>query len=94
MPSISAQFSLLTLHLEVAWVYIVAVGNKRCRGVLTRADLDKALSPYLDSKSEQQRDLLTLDKRIHQVMYKKFYAFQENTALSEIAPYYEAKPMQ
>jgi hypothetical protein len=22
MPSISAQFSLLTLHLEVAWVYI------------------------------------------------------------------------
>jgi hypothetical protein len=21
MPSISAQFSLLTLHLEVAWVY-------------------------------------------------------------------------
>jgi hypothetical protein len=24
MPSISAQFSLLTLHLEVAWVYITA----------------------------------------------------------------------
>jgi hypothetical protein len=25
MPNISAQFSLLTLHLEVSWVYMVAV---------------------------------------------------------------------
>ncbi|WP_232772548.1 CBS domain-containing protein [Psychromonas sp. Urea-02u-13] len=85
--SISADERLLEAKeafTEHALTYLVAVGNKRCRGVLTRADLDKALSPYLDSKSEQQRDLLTLDKRIHQVMHKKFYTFQEHAALSEV----------
>jgi PAS domain S-box-containing protein len=64
--------------------YLIVVDKKRCQGVLTRTDLDKALSPYLDTQSEQQRDLLTLEKRIHQTMHKKFYAFQENSLLNGI----------
>ncbi len=29
MPSISVQFALLTLHLEVAWVYVYKRINRR-----------------------------------------------------------------
>jgi PAS domain S-box-containing protein len=64
--------------------YLVVIDHKRCLGILTTADLDKALSPYLDTKSEQQRDLLTLEKRIHQIMHKKYYSFKENSPLSNI----------
>ena len=48
--------------------YLVVLEKSHYRGVIHEADICAALSPYLDTKAEQQRDILTLDKRVHQVM--------------------------
>ncbi|WP_413701253.1 EAL domain-containing protein [Psychromonas sp. KJ10-10] len=64
--------------------YLVVLEKRRCVGVLARSELNKALSPYLGTKSEQKRDLLTLEKRIHQVMRKEIFTFKENTPVEEI----------
>ncbi|WP_413699498.1 CBS domain-containing protein [Psychromonas sp. KJ10-10] len=64
--------------------HLLVIEKNKCIGVLTKANLDKVLSPYLDTKSEQQRDLLTLEKRVHQVINKAFFAFQDTTEITEI----------
>jgi PAS domain S-box-containing protein len=64
--------------------FLLVLEKNKCIGILTRANLDKALSPYLDTQSEQHRDLLTLEKRIHQVINKTFYAFEETSLVLEI----------
>lgn len=40
-------------------------------GILSDKDLFKALSPYLDSLAENQRDRDTLARRVHQVMTRQ-----------------------
>lgn len=40
-------------------------------GILSDKDLYKALSPYLDSLAENQRDRDTLARRVHQVMTRQ-----------------------
>tara|TARA_R110001583_G_scaffold69129_1_gene196153 strand:- start:1423 stop:3876 length:2454 start_codon:yes stop_codon:yes gene_type:complete len=64
--------------------YLLVLERRRCVGVLLKSELDKALSPYLGTKSEQKRDLLTLEKRIHQVMHKDIHTFKENDSLEAI----------
>tara|TARA_R110001583_G_scaffold16561_22_gene67994 strand:+ start:6104 stop:8557 length:2454 start_codon:yes stop_codon:yes gene_type:complete len=64
--------------------YLLVLEKRKCIGILTRANLDKALSPYIDTKSEQQRDLLTLEKRIHQIINKTFYTFKETAYVYEV----------
>jgi hypothetical protein len=52
MPSILAQFALLTLHLEVSWVYI-AVSKKS--PLLARIDdISQALRSMVDEGEIQQ----------------------------------------
>ena len=40
-------------------------------GVISDRDVLKALSPYLDTISEQERDQVTLNKKTHQVMSRQ-----------------------
>ncbi|MCE2572858.1 EAL domain-containing protein [Motilimonas eburnea] len=62
--------------------HLVVIENSQCRGILTRSQLMAELSPYLDTKSEQQRDKLTLNKRIHQVMNKNPKTLPSNTPIA------------
>ncbi len=47
---------------------VLVVEDSILRGVVSDRDVLKALSPYLDTASEQARDLQTLRRPVHQVM--------------------------
>lgn len=49
---------------------LVVEGDELC-GVISERDLLRASSPFLDTPSEQNRDLATLRKRAHQIMSRK-----------------------
>lgn len=59
--------------LEYPSHYLVVIEGSRCRGILHEAELNAAVSPYLGTEAEQQRDLQTLNRRVHQVMKKGGY---------------------
>jgi len=40
-------------------------------GILTKKDMEFAISPFVGQKAELPRDVQTLDKRIHQVMTRE-----------------------
>ena len=55
-------FELRSFH------HLAVVENGQLVGVVSDRDLLKAVSPNLDSPSETMKDLLTLNKRVHQIM--------------------------
>ena len=59
---------LKTLFERHSIQHLVVIENSQCQGIVDRAALYEAISPYLNSKSEQQRDTITLNKRAHQIM--------------------------
>jgi PAS domain S-box-containing protein len=63
--------------------YLLIVENSRCVGILHASDMYAVLSPYLDTKAEQHRDTVTLDKRAHQVMKKDFHTLNINSPIEE-----------
>ena len=51
--------------------HLLVVEDGELRGVISDRDVLKALSPFLNTPVEQNRDLATLDKRSHQIMSRK-----------------------
>ena len=57
---------------EVRFHHLVVINEKyKVVGVISDRDVLKALSPYLDTTSEQERDQVTLNKKTHQVMSRQ-----------------------
>ena len=57
---------------EVRFHHLVVINEKyKVVGVISDRDVLKALSPYLDTISEQERDQVTLNKKTHQVMSRQ-----------------------
>ena len=54
-------------------------------GILSDKDLYKALSPYLESPGENQRDRDTLSRRVHQVMSRDLVTVAPECPLEEAA---------
>ena len=48
--------------------HLLVVNDTRLLGVVSDRDLFKALSPHLGTAAETQRDLNSLDKKVHQIM--------------------------
>lgn len=63
---------------------LIVTENSKCHGILRAAQVDAALSPYLGTKSEQTRDLATLQKRAHQIMNKEFHSIHFSTPLQQV----------
>jgi acetoin utilization protein AcuB len=51
--------------------HLLVVEDDELCGVISDRDLLKASSPFLNTPSEQNRDLATLRKRAHQIMSRK-----------------------
>ena len=51
--------------------HLLVVEEDELCGVISDRDVVKALSPFLNTPSEQTRDLTTLRKRAHQIMSRK-----------------------
>jgi acetoin utilization protein AcuB len=51
--------------------HLLVIEDEKLFGVISDRDVLKALSPFLNTFSEQDRDLSTLKKRAHQIMSRK-----------------------
>ena len=61
---------------------LVLEDNELC-GVISDRDLLKALSPFLNTTAEQNRDLWTLKKRAHQIMSREPITVAEDVNVDE-----------
>ena len=59
------------LFLAAPFHHLLVMEGEELVGILSDKDLYKALSPYLGSSSENQRDRDTLQRRVHQVMTRQ-----------------------
>lgn len=50
---------------------LVLDAEKKVAGVISDRDLLRALSPYIGTASENARDIVTLRKRVHQIMTRR-----------------------
>jgi len=60
--------------------HLFVVDNNELIGVISDRDLFKALSPFLKTPAEQNRDLATLKKRAHQIMSRKPVTVKKGTS--------------
>ena len=60
--TIRKLFSKYEIH------HVVVLDDNRLVGVISDRDLLRAISPFVGTLSERQRDVHTLEKRAHQIM--------------------------
>jgi acetoin utilization protein AcuB len=65
LETVREIFSEATFH------HLLVVEEGELQGVVSDRDLLRALSPFIDSVVETQRDAGTLNKRVHQIMSRK-----------------------
>lgn len=51
--------------------HLLVVENGRLQGVVSDRDLLRALSPFIGTLAETNRDINTLERRVHQIMTRK-----------------------
>ncbi|WP_454061104.1 CBS domain-containing protein [Candidatus Nitrospira salsa] len=56
------------IFLKASFHHLLVSSENYLEGVITEKDLWQALSPYVGTFSETDRDLATLQKRAHQIM--------------------------
>ncbi|PKF62459.1 hypothetical protein CW745_03235 [Psychromonas sp. psych-6C06] len=72
--------------------HFIILDNKQCAGVLCREDYHAAVSPYIGTKGEQKRDLLTLSKRAHQIMRKDFFCLHIDAPIEKALHFFAQHP--
>jgi PAS domain S-box-containing protein len=72
--------------------FLLVVENSRCQGLLFRADLYEALSPYVGTEAELPRDVATLNRRVHQVMTKDISTIDSVAPMSQILTQIKSAP--
>jgi acetoin utilization protein AcuB len=65
--------------------HVLVVEDSVLRGVVSDREVLRALSPYLDTASEQARDLQTLRRPVHQVMDHHPVTVGPEAGLDEVA---------
>jgi acetoin utilization protein AcuB len=63
--------------------HVLVVQDGVLAGVVSDRDLLKALSPHLGSPSETARDLVSLNKRAHQIMSRKLITLREDADIHD-----------
>lgn len=58
--------------------HLLVVENGKLFGVVSDRDLLKALSPFIGTLSETERDVHTLDRRVHQIMSRRPVTLRAN----------------
>ena len=61
------------------------VSGEQLVGVVSDRDFFKAVSPFVGTLSETERDLSTLNKRVHQIMTRKLITVSKDTSARQAA---------
>ena len=65
--------------------HLLVIEEGVLRGVISDRDVLKAISPFLNTLAEQDRDLFTLKKRAHQIMSRKTVTITKDTSSEDAA---------
>lgn len=65
--------------------HLLVVDEGRLVGVVSDRDLLRALSPFIGSTFEADRDVATLNRRVHQIMTRKPITLQPHAELADAA---------
>ncbi len=68
---------------EKRFHHLLVIEDDELRGVISDRDLLKALSPFLNTPCEQNRDLATLRKRAHQIMSRELVTITDQASSEE-----------
>lgn len=71
------------IFAQASFHHLLVVEEGKLEGVVSDRDLLRAISPFIDSVVESQRDLGTLNKRVHQIMSRKPLTLRPESSLSE-----------
>jgi acetoin utilization protein AcuB len=77
LKTIYGIFNLKRFH------HLLVVENDTLCGVISDRDVFKTMSPFLNTISEQNRDLFTLKKRAHQIMSRKPVTITKGASLED-----------
>jgi len=68
---------------NVRFHHLLVLRREKLAGVISDRDLLKAVSPYLDSLAECNRDRSTLERKVHQVMSREPVTLGETATLND-----------
>ncbi len=69
------------LFTQLRFHHLLVVEQRRLVGIISDRDLLKAISPYIGTLSETDRDRATLNKRAHQIMSRNPITVRINTTV-------------
>lgn len=72
-------FDTMNIH------HVLVVDEGKLIGVVSDRDLLRALSPFLDSVVEAERDVATLNRRVHQIMTRHPITLGPQASLADAA---------
>ncbi|MDE1894792.1 MAG: CBS domain-containing protein [Xanthomonadaceae bacterium] len=78
-----------TLHFH----HLLVVDEGRLVGVVSDRDLLRALSPFLGSVVEGERDVATLNRRVHQIMSRHPVTLGPQASLADAAGLFLSHPI-
>ena len=61
--------------------HVIVLENEKIIGIISDRDMFKALSPFLNTAAEQNRDLNTLKRRAHQIMTRNVTTISKKASL-------------
>lgn len=73
------------LFTELRFHHLLVVEQRRLVGIISDRDLLKAISPYVGTLSETDRDRATLNKRAHQIMSRNPITVRTDTTVEVAA---------
>ncbi len=68
---------------NVKFHHILVVDGQKLAGVISDRDLIRALSPFLDTPTEKERDTTTLNKKAHQIMSRTPITVDAETSIEK-----------
>lgn len=71
------------IFAQASFHHLLVVDEGKLQGVVSDRDLLRAISPFIDSVVESERDLGTLKKRVHQIMSRQPITLRPESSLSE-----------
>jgi acetoin utilization protein AcuB len=73
--------------------HLLVVEDRELQGVVSDRDLLRALSPFIDSVVETQRDTATLNRRVHHIMSRKPITLRPDAEVSEAIQLFLSHPV-
>lgn len=68
---------------SVEFHHLLVVEEETLVGVVSDRDLLRALSPYLGTAAETNRDIWTQDRKVHQIMSRHLITLSENAEVRD-----------